>query len=136
MKEFTVLICSMIIHLLSSKGIALGLVLLLFWLKGRQLGFQPEEWEKYFLGLSQKKVLRIALGISGVSISAASFLSYIFLQKTGFHHAFIIAGLMFAGSIFWFWHRWKGEKGKAYLLKRFSEIPQTILENRSKGIRG
>ena len=80
--------------------------------------------------------LRIALGISGVSISAASFLSYIFLQKTGFHHAFIIAGLMFAGSIFWFWHRWKGEKGKAYLLKRFSEIPQTILENRSKGIRG
>ena len=127
MKEFTVLICSMTIHLLSSKGIALGLVL---------LGFQPKEWENYFLGLSQKKVLRIALGISGVSISAASFLSYIFLQKTGFHHAFIIAGLMFAGSIFWFWHRWKGEKGKAYLLKRFSEIPQTILENRSKGIRG
>ena len=105
MKEFTVLICSMTIHLLSSKGIALGLVLLLFWLKGRQLGFQPEEWENYFLGLSQKKVLRIALGISGVSISAASFLSYIFLQKTGFHHAFIIAGLMFAGSIFRFWHR-------------------------------
>ena len=136
MKEFTVLICSMTIHLLSSKGIALGLVLLLFWLKGRQLGFQPKEWENYFLGLSQKKVLRIALGISGVSISAASFLSYIFLQKTGFHHAFIIAGLMFAGSNFWFWHRWKGEKGKAYLLKRFSEIPQTILENRSKGIRG
>ena len=26
MKEFTVLICSMTIHLLSSKGIALGLV--------------------------------------------------------------------------------------------------------------
>ena len=105
MKEFTVLICSMTIHLLSSKGIALGLVLLLFWLKGRQLGFQPEEWENYFLGLSQKKVLRIALGISGASISAASFFSYIFFQKTGFNHAFIIAGLMFAGSIFRFWHR-------------------------------
>ena len=72
MKEFTVLICSMTIYLLSSKGIALGLVLLLFWLKGRQLGFQPKEWENYFLGLSQEKVLRIALGISGASISAAS----------------------------------------------------------------
>lgn len=133
MKEFTVLICSMTIHLLSSKGIALGLVLLLFWLKGKQLRFQPEEWENYFLGLSQKKVLRIALVISGVSISAASFLSYIILQKTGFHHAFIVAGLMFAGSILWFWHRWSGEKGKDYLLKRFSEISKTILENRSKG---
>ena len=94
MKEFTVLICSMIIHLLSSKGTALGLVLLLFWLKGKHLGFQPEEWENYFLGLSQKKVIRIALGISVASIFSASFLSYIFLQKTGFHHAFIIAGLM------------------------------------------
>ena len=123
----------MTIHLLSSKGIALGLVLLLFWLKGKQLRFQPEEWENYFLGLSQKKVLRITLGISGVSISAASFLSYIILQKTGFHHAFIVAGLMFAGSILWFWHRWSGEKGKDYLLKRFSEISKTILENRSKG---
>ncbi len=32
MKEFTVLICSMTIHLLSSKGIALGLVLCKGWM--------------------------------------------------------------------------------------------------------
>lgn len=48
MKEFTVLICSMTIHLLSSKGIALGLVLLLFWLKGRQLGSSPKNGKTIF----------------------------------------------------------------------------------------
>ena len=42
MKEFTVLICSMIIHLLSSKGTALGLVLSLIHILN-QMEWQADE---------------------------------------------------------------------------------------------
>lgn len=112
MKEFTVLICSMTIHLLSSKGIALGLVLLLFWLKGRQLGFQPKEWENYFLGLSQKKVLRIALGISGASISAASFLSYNISSKDRVSLCLYNCGPYVCGQYFLVLAQMEGRKGK------------------------
>lgn len=54
----------------------------------------------FFRVVTEKSPQDRPFGISGASISAASFLSYIFLQKTGFHHAFIIAGLMFAWAVF------------------------------------
>ena len=72
--------CSVGAHILSSKGIALGLILLLFWIKGKQLGFNSEKWENYFLELSQKKVLRLTLGVSGIGIVGATLLSYMILN--------------------------------------------------------
>ena len=132
MRDFIILLCSIAAHIFSSKGVALGLALLLFWIKGKQLGFNSEKWENYFLELSQRKVIRTALSISGISIVVATFLSYIILDKTGFDYAFITAAIMLCGSILWFGKKWKGEKGKDYILKRFAEIPQTILEKRER----
>lgn len=37
MKEIAILIGTLIVHIFSSKGIALALFLILFWIKGRQL---------------------------------------------------------------------------------------------------
>ena len=132
MKDFIILMCSVGAHILSSKGIALGLILLLFWIKGKQLGFNSEKWENYFLELSQKKVLRLTLGVSGIGIVGATLLSYMILNKTGFDYALMIAVIMLCCSVLWFWHKWKGEKGRDYVLKRFAEIPQTILEKRER----
>ena len=132
MKDFIILMCSVGAHILSSKGIALGLILLLFWIKGKQLGFNSEKWENYFLELSQKKVLRLTLGVSGIGIGGATLLSYMILNKTGFDYALMIAVIMLCCSVLWFWHKWKGEKGRDYVLKRFAEIPQTILEKRER----
>ena len=94
MKDFIILMCSVGAHILSSKGIALGLILLLFWIKGKQLGFNSEKWENYFLELSQKKVLRLTLGVSGIGIVGATLLSYMILNKTGFDYALMIAVIM------------------------------------------
>lgn len=55
MEKLIILAGSAVINVLSSKGIALGLVLILFWIKGRQLKFNSEEWDNYFLELSRKK---------------------------------------------------------------------------------
>lgn len=132
MRELMVLMGSIGVNILSSKGIALGLVLLLFWIKGKQLKFNSEQWDNYFLELSQQKIIRIALSISGIAITAAALLSYLILDWAELSHSFIIAAVIFFCSVFWFWHKWKGEKGKAYLLRRFAEIPQTILEKRDR----
>ena len=58
MEKLIILAGSAVINVLFSKGIALGLVLILFWIKGRQLKFNSEEWDNYFLELSQEKVKR------------------------------------------------------------------------------
>ena len=55
MEKLIILAGSAVINVLFSKGIALGLVLILFWIKGRQLKFNSEEWDNYFLELSQEK---------------------------------------------------------------------------------
>lgn len=134
MKELMILVCTIGVNVLASKGIALGLFLFLFYIKGRQLKFNSEEWDNYFLELSQETVVRIALGIAGSSITASALVSYVILDRAGFHYPLIIAAVLFCGSGLWFWHKWKGEKGKVYLLKRFAEIPQTILEKREREI--
>ena len=38
------------------KGVALGLVLLTFVFKGRQLDYDTEKWNDYFLSLEEKRV--------------------------------------------------------------------------------
>ena len=123
---------SAVINVLSSKGIALASVLLLFWIKGRQLKFNSEEWDNYFLELSQEKVVRIALGIAGGAIAASALISYAILDRAEFRHPFLIAAALFCSSALWFWHKWRGEEGKAYLLRRFAEIPPVILEKRER----
>ncbi len=132
MKDLMVLVCSIGINVLSAKGIALGLFLLLFYVKGRQLKFNSEEWDNYFLELSQETVIRIALAIAGMSIMASALISYVILDRADFNHPLLIAAVLFCCSALWFRHIWKGEKGKAYLLRRFAEIPQTILEKRDR----
>ena len=72
MEKLIILAGSAVINVLFSKGIALGLVLILFWIKGRQLKFNSEEWDNYFLELSQEKVIKIALGIAGSAIAASA----------------------------------------------------------------
>ena len=88
--------------------------------------------DNYFLELSQEKVIKIALGIAGSAIAASALISYAILGRAEFHHPFLIAAALFCCSVLWFCHKWRGEKGKAYLLRRFAEIPPVILEKRER----
>lgn len=135
MKDWIVLVSSIGVNVLSAKGIALGLFLILFYIKGRQLKFGSEEWDSYFLELSQKKVIRLVLVIAGTSITASALISCVILDRAGFNYPLLIAAVFFCCSVLWFRHKWKGEKGKAYLLKRFAEIPQIILEKRERELK-
>ena len=84
-----------------------------------------------FSGAVPGKVIKIALGIAGSAIAASALISYAILGRAEFHHPFLIAAALFCCSVLWFCHKWRGEKGKAYLLRRFAEIPPVILEKES-----
>lgn len=114
------------------KGLALGVFLLAFWRKGRQLQFNSEEWEHFFLSLPAAKVQRYAIGIYLTAAVVSSVISYFILELAGYRHSLGIAVLIFTGGLAitaYTWHT----KGKGYLLKkRYQEIPETILERKEK----
>ena len=113
------------------KGAALGIFLLLFWIKGRQLKFQSDQWENFFLSLPVTRVQKYAVRIYLTAAAISSAISYLILKLTGSRHCLGITGLLFTGGCAVTAYRWR-TKGKEYLTKRYQEIPKTILENREK----
>ena len=45
------------------KGFSLGGFLLLFWLKGRQLRFNSDEWDSFFISLPERKLQKYVICI-------------------------------------------------------------------------
>lgn len=57
------LIAIIALKTLLCKGLAIGIFLLAFWIKGRQLRFNSDEWDNFFLSLPTAKVQQYAMGI-------------------------------------------------------------------------
>ena len=110
-------------------GLGLGLVFFLCWLKGKRLGFRSERWDDFFITLPPQKVERYAIGIYLAAALLSSGTSYWFLKWAGFRHSFMIAGALFVVGGLITGYRWFTKK-RNYVLKRYQEIPQTILERR------
>ncbi len=108
------------------KGFSLGIFLLLFWIKGRKLKFCSDEWDNFFLQMSTQSVQRYVIVIYTVSAVISSAISYIIFDWVGYEHSFGLALLLFIGGLIITAYKWN-KKGKDYLLKRYQEIPQTIL---------
>lgn len=108
----------------------LGLVFLLFWLKGKQFRGNSEKWDDFFLTLPPQKVEQYAIGIYLAAALLSSGISYCVLKWAGFQHSLLIAGALFVVGALITEYRWFTKK-RDYVLKRYQEIPQTILERRN-----
>lgn len=108
----------------------LGLVFLLFWLKGKQFRGNSEKWDDFFLALPPQKVEQYAIGIYLAAALLSSGISYCVLKWAGFQHSLLIAGALFVVGALITEYRWFTKK-RDYVLKRYQEIPQTILERRN-----
>ena len=117
------------LKVLLCKGAALGIFLLVFYIKGRQLKFNSEKWDAFFLDLSEKKVKNFAIGIYFAAAAVSSIISYVVLNLLNYRYSFAIALIIFISGVIITGCKWR-IKGKEYLLKRFREIPQTILDKR------
>ena len=113
------------------KGAALGLVLLTFVFKGRQLDYDTEKWNDYFLSLVEEKVEKYAVGVYLSAAMLSSIAAYGVLQKLKYRHSFPLAAAMFLAGLAVTWYRWK-TKGREYLIRKYREIPETILAERRK----
>lgn len=113
------------------KGVALGFFLLIFWIKGKQLHFNSDEWDSFFLSLPAAKVQKYAIGIYFAAAVISSAISYFALKLIGYQHSLGVAALIFVGGLAITSYKWR-TKGKDYLLKRYQEIPATILERRER----
>ena len=111
-------------------GFGLGLFFLLVWLKGKQLGFCSDKWDDFLLALPPQKVERYAIGIYLAAALLSSGISYLLLEWAGFQHSILIAVALFLIGSLITEYRWFTKK-RDYALKRYQEIPQTILERRN-----
>lgn len=104
---------------------------MVFWIKGRQLRFNSDEWDEFFLSLPAAKVQQYAIGIYLAAAVISSIISYFILELSGYRHSLGITVLIFIGGIAISAYQWNA-KGKDDLLKRYQEIPKTILERKEK----
>lgn len=118
----------LILKILITKAGSLGIFLLLFWLKGRQLQFASDKWDKFFLTLPDATVKKYAVGIYFTSALVASVITFFVLQIVGYQHSVELAILFFVGGLVVTACRW--HTTKEYILRRWQEIPKTILERR------
>ena len=112
------------------KGAALGIFLLSFWLKGRQLKFNSDEWDNFFLRLSDEVVEKYTIGVYLAAAVISSVISYAVIDLAGYRHALVIAVLLFAGGLVFTGYKWRTQ-GRKYLLGRYREIPATIMARKT-----
>lgn len=113
------------------KGLALGILFLLFWIKGKQLRFNSDKWDDFFLSFPAAKAQKYAVWIYLAAAVISTAVCYLILELTGFQRSLGIAVLLFIGGLAITAYKWH-TKGKDYLLNRYQEIPRTILEKREQ----
>ena len=89
----------------------LGLVFLLFWLKGKQFRGNSEKWDDFFLALPPQKVEQYAIGIYLAAALLSSGISYCVLKWAGFQHSLLIAGALFVVGALITEYRWFTKSG-------------------------
>lgn len=115
--------------ILLCKLFALGMFLLVCLIKGKQLHFDSEQWDEYLLAFSAKQLDRLVITTYILSAILSSCASYGLLHWMKISHAgFIALVFLFAGAAISGYQYWKEKR--AYIQKRYLEVPQTILQRR------
>lgn len=125
------IITAAIIKVLLCKLLALGIVLLVLFVKGKQLDFNSEQWDEYFLTMTDRKLDYFVITNYTISAILSGLASFVFLHWMKVPGAAVIAVILFAvgGAISGYRYF---TKQRAYIRKRYKEIPQTILRRREE----
>lgn len=116
------------IKTLLSKGIALGILLLLFWIKGKQLRFHSDAWDDFFISLPAAKVKKYGIAIYLTAAVISSAISCFILELFAYRHSFGIAVLIFLSGLVITAYKYAKDKDK--LLKKYQELFEKIIEER------
>lgn len=120
-----------VIKTLLCKAVSLLVILLSFWIKGKKLHFNSNQWDNFFLQLSDKKLQHYAVSVYIAAAVISSVTAFFLFKATGYNRGLEITLLIFIGGLAITAYKWH-TKGKDYLMKRYREIPKTILEKRNE----
>jgi hypothetical protein len=130
--NLAVLFAVILLKTLLCKGLALGILLLLFGIQGKKLGFNSESWDDFFLQLSAQTLQRSVIAIYLMSAALSSAVSYLILAAASVPYSLEIAVFLFAAGLAVTAYRWR-TKGKDFVLKRYRELANTILSKKDLG---
>lgn len=99
--------------------------------EGKKLDFTSDKWDDFLLQMSKQTVHRYAIAIYLVAAVMSTVISYVILDIMGSQYSLEIAVLLLIGGIAVTAYNWQ-VKGKNYLLKRYHEIPETILDRQKR----
>lgn len=114
------------------KGLVAAVLLLLFWLKDRQLNYSPDKWDSFFLSLPPQTVQRYIIGAYLFAAAVSSAIACFALTAGGYEHSLLIAVMLFAAGMMISGWRYCS-RGKACILRSCQEISKRILEERKNG---
>lgn len=114
------------LKILLCKGFTLGIVLLLFFIKGKQLRYNSDKWDYYFISLSVQTVQRYTVMIYLIAALTSSAISYFILKSVSYQYSLEITILIFISGLLM--TTYKYAKGKDELIKRYQEISKKILK--------
>lgn len=120
-----------LIKILINKGLALGIILLLFWIKGRKLNYNSECWDNYLLQISDRKLSQITIGVYICSLVISSVICYMILYFFNYLYAMEITMIIVIIEVVVTGYRYK-KNTKEYILKRYCEVRNTILNNKEE----
>lgn len=112
------------------KAIAIGTILLLFWIKGKLSHFDAAQWDAWFLTWHARKITPILVGIAIFSIVVSALAAYGLLNLLHFQNALAISLLFGALYAVFFEIRYYKSGGNEYMAKQIEKIHQSILQNR------
>lgn len=106
---------------LLTKAVALGLVMLLFWAKGRRFRFRQDCWEAFLRDLSWGAVQRYVAAVYLTAAAASAASCWGLLRLTGFRRSAEIAAAVLAAGLALTAAQWFG-KGRSLLQRKYQAL--------------
>ena len=110
------------VKVLLCKGAALGIILLLFAVKGRRFHYRYDGWARFFRELPAAKVRVCGAAIYLTAAAFSSLASGLLFALAGFRHSARLAVLLFAAGFAVTACRYA--KAKDVLWQRYRELPE------------
>lgn len=110
------------IKILLCRGIAAGLLLFLFWIKGKIRPLNADEWNDFFISLPAAKAQTYGIAIYLAAAMLSSAVSCLILELAAYRHSLGIAILIFLGGLVITAYRWHTKKDN--FLRKYQEMPK------------
>ena len=85
------LLAALLLTLGLFKVTAMGILILLMWVKGQKISLHTEEWDSYFKKVNVKTLLHILMAVYSIAAVLTISVSYASLKLLGFHYSFKLA---------------------------------------------